>query len=70
MEAGTLERPVHESRQNLMDLRTEERDIQETKSKRRSGSVSRERGGSSTSPSFSSLTCHSVQEEMQPEKLG
>lgn len=25
MEAGTLERPVHESRQNLMDLRTEER---------------------------------------------
>lgn len=29
MEAGTLERLVHESRQNLIDLRTEERDIQE-----------------------------------------
>lgn len=43
MEAGTLERLVHESRQNLIDLRTEERDIQEMKSKRRSGSMSRER---------------------------
>lgn len=29
MEAGTLERLVHESRQNLIDLRTEKRDIQE-----------------------------------------
>lgn len=43
MEAGTPERLVHESRQNLIDLRTEERDIQEMKSKRRSGSMSRER---------------------------
>ena len=43
MEAGTLERLVHESRKNLKDLRTEERDIQETKSKRHSGSMSRER---------------------------
>lgn len=40
------------------------------KSKRRSGSMSRERWESSTTPSFPSLTCHSVQEEMQSEKLG
>ena len=32
--------------------------------------MSRERWESSTTPSFSSLTCYSVQEEMQSEKLG
>ena len=39
------------------------------KSKRRRGSMSRERWDSSTTPSFSSLTCHSLQEEMQSEEL-